>query len=386
MSEVVDGAEAAAASHVCAGAPPRPTIGRVAAGPSGQRESGVSVSVSVEGVPRPARRPTITDVARQAGVSRGTVSRVLNARSQVSAETRAAVEQAMAEAGYRVNTMARGLRTGSTHRVAFLLNEGVSRLFAHPNLPVIVQHCSDALGARGSSMLLLMAGSDEERRRAIEFIDAGAVDGVLVLSWNADPDILTRLEATGVPTVSCGAPRGYEGPISWTGADDREGAARAAGHLLAIGRRTLVAVTGSDDLPGGDQRRAGFLDVIGRDLDPRRVVAVPDTREAAERVVATLLADVPDLDGVLCGNDVMAAWVVEVLQRHGRRVPEDVAVVGFDDSSAALSSSPPLTTMRQDFAEIAATMVLLLSELVEGRPPRSVVVPTELVVRGSTVG
>ena len=233
-----------------------------------------------------------------------------------------------------------------------------------------------------------MAGSEDERRRAVEFVDTGAVDGVLVAVLEPRPRRPRVAGGHRGPRRELRRPaRVTDGPI---GLDRRRTTARAPPAPRAtswpIGRRTLAAITGTDDLPGGDQRRAGFLDVVGADVDPRRVVASEDTPEAVGEAVTRLLTDVDGLDAIFVGNDATASWALEALHRRGRAVPGDVAVAGFGDGPVAASATPPLTTMRQDYPALATTMVDLLFELLAGRPPRAVVLPTELVVRASTAG
>ncbi|MEU4392098.1 LacI family DNA-binding transcriptional regulator [Kribbella sp. NPDC023855] len=332
---------------------------------------------------QPGKRPTINDIATAAGVSRGTVSRVLNNERWVSASARAAVDRAIAETGYRANSMARSLRGHRSRRVAFLINEGVDRLFADPNFAVLIQGSSDALRERGSSIVLLMAGNSAERDQAIEFIEDGVVDGVFITSWNQDPDFVSRVVSTGIPVVSAGEPPSTAG-LSWVAADDEDGAGTATRHLRSLGRRRVVTIAGPKRGPTGDQRLAGYTKALGGEVNPDWIETGDYSRAGGARAMLALLDRVPDLDGVFAANDVMAAGAIEALQRAGRRVPEDVAVAGFDDSTAATSVVPAITTMRQDFDLICKAAVELLTERIDGANPRHLTVPTELVIRAST--
>ncbi|TDD46625.1 LacI family transcriptional regulator [Kribbella antibiotica] len=329
------------------------------------------------------KRPTITDIATAAGVSRGTVSRVLNNERWVSESARDAVERAIAETGYRPSSTARSLRGRRSHRVAFLINEGVDRLFADPNFAVLLQGISDALRERGSSIVLLMAGNQAERDHAVEFVEDGAVDGLFVISWHQDPEVVARIERTGIPLVSAGEPPSAA-EVSWVSADDKEGAALATRYLLSLGRRRIVTIAGPDRGPSGDQRLAGYTEALSGEVDPRWIEVGDYSQASGAEAMLALLDRVPDLDAVFAANDVMAAGAIEALRQAGRRVPEDVAVVGFDDSTAATSVVPAITTMRQHFDVICKTAVELLTERIDGSPPRHVVVPTELVIREST--
>jgi DNA-binding LacI/PurR family transcriptional regulator len=326
------------------------------------------------------------DIAAAAGVSRGTVSRVLNGRKWVSDESRLAVEKAIADTGYRANTLARRLRGHRSRRVAFLINEPVHRLFGDPNFAVLVQGISDALEKLDTSLVLLMAGSEVERTRAVEFVEDGAVDGVVIASWIHDPTVLTQLERTYVPIVSCGEPYAPHGAIGWAGADDRNGARTIVEHLRSLGRRRVATIAGRHPLAGGDARLDGFRDAHGAGPIDSRLVEFGDyTREGGAKAMWRLLQRTPDLDAVFAANDQMAAGAIDALHAAGRRIPHDVAVAGFDDSAAAQSVRPALTTMRQPFDLLCNTLVEQLMEQIDGAPPRHVTVATELVVRGSTV-
>lgn len=155
-------------------------------------------------------------------------------------------------------------------------------------------------------------------------------------------------------------------------------------HLLDAGARHLAMIAGPADTSGGQERRAGFLDVLGPGADESLVVPADYTREGGARAARSLMETHPETDGLFVASDLMAAGAVEELRRAGRRVPEDVLVGGFDDSSFALTTEPALTTMRQPFRRISAEMVRLLLEAVEGQDPAAVILPTTLVVRGST--
>jgi DNA-binding LacI/PurR family transcriptional regulator len=228
-----------------------------------------------------------------------------------------------------------------------------------------------------------MAGNTAERDQAIEFIEDGVVDGVFITSWNQDPDFVSRVVRTGVPVVSAGEPPSTDG-LSWVAADDEDAAGTATRHLLSLGRRRVVTIAGPKRGPTGDQRLTGYTKALGGEVDPDWIETGDYSRAGGARAMLALLDRVPDLDGVFAANDVMAAGAIEALQRAGRRVPDDVAVAGFDDSTAATSVVPAITTMRQHFDLICKAAVELLTERIDGAEPRHLTVPTELVIRGST--
>lgn len=200
--------------------------------------------------------PTIHDVAREAGVSRGTVSRVLNGGHYVSPPALEAVNAAIRKTGYVVNRHARSLITGRSDSVGFLLTEPQERFFEDPNFNVLLRGCTQALAAHDIPLLLMLAGTEDERRRIKRFITAGHLDGVLlVTSHSADP-VAEELHKAGVPVVQCGKPMRSGSKVSYVAADDRDGARDMVRHLLSLGRRRIGIVTGPLDSPGGVDRLA----------------------------------------------------------------------------------------------------------------------------------
>ncbi|MFB6612233.1 LacI family DNA-binding transcriptional regulator [Agromyces sp. NPDC056379] len=332
----------------------------------------------------PRRRPTIEDVARESGVSRGTVSRVLNGGHWVSPTAREAVERAIKKTGYRINPHARNLATARANSIAFLLTESHDRLFEDPNFAVLMRGAADALAERDLPLVLLMAGSDDEQRRATEFITAGHVDGALLVSSHLGREgFLKSLVDAEVPVVACGVPLGYERRIGYVAADDLEGARDMVAYLRDSGRRRIATISGPVDTSGGIGRLEGYRLELGDAFDERLVAVGDYSRASGAQAMAELLERAPDLDAVFVANDVMAAGAVEVLQSRGRRVPDDVAVAGFDDAPIATRVDPALTTMRQPFERIAHEMVRMLLDVIDGRPAGRMTLPTELVRRES---
>lgn len=324
------------------------------------------------------------DVAAAAGVSRGTVSRVLNGGHWVSPEAHAAVHRAIEEIGYTVNQHARSLTTRRTNSVAFLLTEPQHLLFDDPNFSILLRGATQALADRDMTMLLMVAGTPAERRRVRGYLAAGHVDGVLLVSSHSGNPLVDSLLKAGIPTVACGRPLGFEGRVGYVAADDHDGGRRMTAHLAERGRRRIATITGPMDTPGGVERLAGYRDVLGDRFDPGLVEHGDYSRASGRRAMAALLERRPDLDAVFVASDLMASGALTALREHGRRVPEDVAVGGFDDSGLAETLHPALTTMRQPFGRISAEMVRLLLAVADGEQPASITVPTKLVVRDST--
>jgi len=329
------------------------------------------------------RRPTIEDVAAEAGVSRGTVSRVLNGGHYVSPGTQESVNRAIRKTRYVVNHHARSLVTARSESVAFILSEPAERLFTDPNFAVLLRGCTQALAEHDIGLFLCIAATPSERNRVTRFLAAGHVDGALLVSAHAGDPLFSLLATAGVPYVSCVAPLGHESSIGYVAADDRGGARAMVSHLRSLGRTRIATVTGPLDTSGGQQRLEGYQDVLGDSFDRSMAESGDYSQESGERAMSLLLQRHPDLDAVFVASDVMALGALVALRRADRRVPEDVAVGGFDDSSAAVAARPALTTIRQPYKRISAEMVRLLIAAIGGEPPAAVILPTELVRRES---
>ena len=333
---------------------------------------------------RGARRPTIEDVARAAGVSRSTVSRVLNGGSHVSPEVMSEVNRAVSLLGYSVNQAARNLAAGRTGSVAFVISEQSEHLFGDPNFGVLVRVFSRELRSRGQHLLVTTAQDYGEEAFLADYLTAGHVDGALFALPREGETLLNRV-AHSLPVVVHGQPLGLEQELSWVGVDDEAAAFEAVRYLQDHGRSRIGTITGPLNTSSGRHRLDGYLRAVGPD-SPRDLVAIGDWSSTSGRLGAQqLLERHPDLDGLFVASDLMALDALGVLKESGRRIPADVAVVGFDDSTAAVRADPPLTTVHQSFEESAAESVRILNELIAGpgSGPQHVLMPFKLVRRSS---
>jgi len=311
------------------------------------------------------------------------VSRVLNGGHYVSPATLDLVNQAIKKTGYVVNQHARSLVTQRSGAVAFILSEPTERLFSDPNFAVVLRGCTTALAEHDIGLFVWIASSASERTRVTRFLAAGHVDGALLVSAHAGDPLLDLLGQAGVPYVAIGAPLGHESETSYVAADERGGARTMVSYLKSLGRARIATVAGPLDTAGGQGRLEGYRDVIGDGFDPSLVEEGDYSQPSGERAMDLLLERHPDLDAVFVASDTMALGALVALRRAGRQVPEDVAVGGFDDSSAALAARPALTTIRQPFQRISREMVRLLLASIDGAEPAAVILPTELVRRES---
>ncbi len=329
-------------------------------------------------------RPKIDDVAAEAGVSRGTVSRVLNGGHWVSPSALAAVNAAIKKTGYRVNPHARNLATNRANSVAFLLTETQERLFEDPNFAVLMRGAADALAVHDIPLVLIMAGTDDEQRRATDFLTAGHVDGVLLISSHGSrKGIIADIIAAGVPAIACGVPLGFEKKMGYVAADDYEGARDVLRYLHDGGRQRIATIAGPADTSGGTRRLEAYRDHQGADIDEALIAHGDYSRDSGAKAMRELLGRTKAIDAVFAANDLMALGAMDVLRDAGLTMPGDVAVVGFDDIKASQEAAPPLTTVRQPFDRISEEMVRLLLDVISGKRPAAVTIPTELVIRES---
>ncbi|WP_405674429.1 LacI family transcriptional regulator [Streptomyces sp. NBC_01511] len=334
------------------------------------------------------QRPTLEAVAELAGVGRGTVSRVVNGAPGVSAKARAAVETAITELNYIPNPAARSLVTSRTDCVALVIPESESRLAAEPYFSAVIRGVSTELAETEMQLLLILVRDRRELDRLTRFAAARRVDGVLLVSIHDDDPLPGLLEEMRMPTVLAGR-RSPEESLSHVRSDNVGGAATAVRHLLDGGRTTIATITGPLDMDVGNSRLRGWREALAErrgTARDERLVAVSDfTEEGGRTAMRDLLDRAPGIDAVFAASDVMAAGALTELRERGRRVPDDVAVIGFDDSVIARHTTPALTSVRQPIEAIGRSITrLLLEEIAEPTTARQqLLLPTTLVVRDS---
>jgi DNA-binding LacI/PurR family transcriptional regulator len=343
--------------------------------------------------PGAPRLPTLEDVARSAGVSRATVSRVVNGTRNVDPEIQKVVQEAVAATGYVPNRAARSLVTRRTDSVALVFSVPdhkaddpfMGRVFSDPFFGRIVGGLLTVLRPRGVHPLLMLADSEDLRHEMVANLRQEHIDGVVLVSIKPGDSLPFLLTEAGLPTVLFARPT-TPIPISYVDVAQQAGARLAAEHLLSRGCRKITTIAGPYDSAAGRDRLAGFRDAMAE----QGYAYVPSveggfTQEGGEQAMRQLLDQHPDTDGVFVANDLMALGALMILRDQGRRVPDDVAVVGFDDSRAALSSRPLLTTVRQPVEDMAAEMAKLLMALIDdpAQQTRSVIFKTTLVLRQS---
>jgi DNA-binding LacI/PurR family transcriptional regulator len=336
------------------------------------------------------RGVTLEEVARIAGVSRATVSRVVNGNPRVTADVRRSVEKAVDRLGYVPNPAARSLVTRRTQSVGLVIAEPAGRLFEDPFFPRLLRGVGAALSSRELQLVLLMPQAPHEESRVERYLTAGHVDGALLVSLHGNDPLPAAVAKRGIPVVVGGRPpRGAA--VSYVDVDNVQGARSAVEHLIETGRKVIGTISGPPDMSAGLDRLAGYrqaLDAAGIARDGSLETTADFSQQGGADAMRRILEVRPDVDAVFAASDLMAAGAIGVLRASERRVPEDVAVVGFDDSPVAETTDPPLTSVRQPIEEMGAEMVRVLLEHAAhpGSVPRTVILATQLVRRRSSEG
>ena len=332
------------------------------------------------------RVPTLEMVAAIAGVSRATVSRVVNGSTSVTPDVAAAVHAAVAELNYVPNRMARSLASRRTDVVALIVPESTSTVFADPFFAPVVRGVARALSDTDYTLNLLIA-SEARPEKTRRYLLGGNVDGALVVSHHAEDHSYVGLGGA-LPIVFGGRPVNPELAESYyVDVDNRHSAATATEHLIDLGRRRIATVAGRQDMPAGIDRLAGWRDGIRETGGDPELVEYGDFSQSSGAEAMARLLDRPggsEIDGLFVANDQMAARALQLLQGRGFSVPGDVAVVGYDDDTFASTLTPPLTTIHQPSADFGAAMAEVLLRLMAGREaPRRTIIPTRLVSRAT---
>ncbi|RLP91788.1 LacI family transcriptional regulator [Micromonospora sp. BL4] len=331
-----------------------------------------------------AQRPTLEAVAARAGVSRATVSRVVNGSTTVAQPIREAVNRAVAELGYVPNLAARSLVTQRTDSIALVMPEAATRVFSDDQVfPGIIRGVSQELEAADKQLVLMLAGSPAGHQRVERFTTGRHVDGVLFASLHGADPLPGTLARLGIPVVCSGRPLG-DVPVPYVDVDHVGGVTAAVRHLIDGGRRRIATIAGPQDMVAGIERLTGYRTTVAAAGLPELIAVGDFTRESGAAAMHRLLTEYPDLDALFAASDLMAHAALRTLREAGRRVPEDVAVVGFDDIETAAYTEPPLTTVRQPIVEIGRRMTRQLLRLAAGETIEpAVMLPTELIRRAS---
>lgn len=327
----------------------------------------------------------LEQIAKLSGVSRSTVSRVVNNDPNVNAVTREKVMQVVRRVNYVPNAAARGLAAGRTHVIGLVIPMGVSTLFTDPYFPLLIQGASSACNAHDYSVMLWLAEPEYERRQIRQIMYSGLIDGVIIASMLTNDSLVQALIDGALPFMLVGR-HPTDSRVNYVDADNVNGARDAIRHLLRMGRTRIGLINGPMNMIAGADRLAGYTQALrerGQLVQPEMITDGGFSEAGGYLAMQQLLPRQPD--AVFAASDAMAIGALRVLHEAGLRVPEDVALIGFDDMPFAARSDPPLTTIRQPTYRMGGLAVETLLDLIEhpDSPPHHIVLPTELVVRAS---
>jgi len=331
------------------------------------------------------KRLTLEEIGKLAGVSRSTVSRVVNDHPYVSPPVRERVSKVIAETGYSPDPAARSLARQRSGIVGLVFALAIESLFEDPFFPRLIQGVSQACTSHGCilSLILLYAREDAGQLQP-RLAQNQPFDGLIVAATRTGDPLIPQLLASGVPFVVHG--RHDDPRVSFVDVDNVAGAYTAASHLVRLGRSRIATITGPMDSPAALDRRKGYLEALrdrNRSIDEALIDGGDFSEVSGYEAMQRLLPHEPD--AVFVASDTMALGALRALREAGIRVPGDIAVVGFDDMPYAATAAPPLTTVRQPIRRAGTLAFETLCDIIDSglEPPRRIVMPTELVVRDS---
>jgi LacI family transcriptional regulator len=328
-------------------------------------------------------RSTLEQIAELSGVSRSTVSRVVNDDPRVSEATREHVLDVIRTEGYRPNLAARGLASGTTNVIAAVMPGAVDSILADPFFVNLLHGMAVAADERDHFVMLSLGGSGF-RHTVDEIARQGVVAGIVFVAGQVDDPLLEPLVASQTPMVSVG--RSEDDRVSYIDVDNRGSAQQITSHLLRLGHRRVATIAGPSFAPAAVDRLDGYraaIEAFGARGDETLICEGEFSEAGGRAAMRTLLEHRPD--AVFAASDRMAAGALNEIRAAGLRVPHDIALAGFDDMPLAAEMEPPLTTIRQRPEKLGeAALSLLLDRIAApASPSQRVILPTELIVRAS---
>lgn len=333
----------------------------------------------------PTEKLTIRQVAKLAGVSRSSVSRVLNDHPNVSPEMREQVQKVIAETGYQPHPIARSLSSRRSNIIGLVIPLTIPSLFDDPFFPHLIQGVSQGCNAKDYALSLFLFHSREEERKLSRRLSRGELlDGVIVTATRIGAPLIPQLLESQVPLVVQG--RHADPRVNYVDVDNVTGATMAVTHLVRLGYQRIATIAGPPDNSAAQDRKQGYLDALqdrGRPVDDALIVTGDFTQTGGCEAMQQLLPHRPD--AVFVASDIMAHGALRAIHAAGLTVPDDIALVGFDDLPQSALVDPPLTTVRQPIQRLGALAVETLIDILDNglELPRRLILPTELVIRDS---
>lgn len=329
---------------------------------------------------------TLEEIGRLAGVSRSTVSRVINNQESVRPEVRDRVRRVIQETGYRPHAAARSLAAQRTNVLGLVIPRSIQAFFADPYYPRLIQGIAHGCNVHRLTLSLFMFYSAEEEEDLYpRVLSRGLIDGLIIASSVQDDPLIALLLESQMPFVLVGRPLSTA-PINYVDVDNVSGVQNAVRHLVRLGRRRIGHIMGPQNSAVGRDRRQGYINALverGLSVDESLIVSGDFTEAGGFEGARQLLA--AGVDAIVAVSDKTAYGALRALREEGASVPEDVAVVGFDDLDASSLTEPPLTTVRQPVHGTGVVAVETLLDVMEnpGGPARQIILPTQLIVRDS---
>lgn len=328
-----------------------------------------------------AKRPTYAEIAKLAGVSEATVSRVLNGDDKVDADRIKAVNHAVEKLGYKKNRAASALASGRTGLIAVVIDDDLS-VFQDPFWGPVTNGISRVLMENEMQTILLVAPLEKIDSPVAQYLMGGEVDGVIFLQLQKDT-LIKKLAKQNLPLVVNGTPHSSN-PFAYVDSDNAGGAYSAVEYLVKRGRKTIALITGDLSNTAAEQRLDGYVAAkkFFQLEETKSLIAHGDwTRESGHDLATKLMHKNPGLDAIFCSNDNMAFGAIAAIQEAGKSVPEDIAVIGFDDSFLAQNTLPGLTSVRQDIVGLGMAAANMILAMLHGDELYSEILPCELILR-----
>ncbi len=341
---------------------------------------------SVQSLKPNMSRLTLEDIARQAGVSRSTVSRVINNQPNVRDRVRERVLKVIHNTGYHPNVAARTLASQRSWMIGLVLPRTVSTFFSDPYFPRLTQGIAQACNQYNYTLGLFLISSKEDEEKILPRLTRkGSLDGVLVQTGQVGDQLVERLIDSDIPVVIAGRPIQSK-EMTYIDVDNLNAAHSAVSHLVRLGRKRIGTITGPMNSTAGIDRRDGYMKALldrAQNIEESLIVEGDFTEEGGYYAMQQLLVACPD--AVFAASDTMAVGAMRAIREAGFRIPKDIALVGFDDVSISERTNPPLTTVRQPIFQFGFNSVEILIDLIENgiKPARRVIMATELVIRDS---
>ena len=329
---------------------------------------------------------TLEEVARLSGVSRSTVSRVINQQPNVSQDIRQRVQAVIEDTGYQPNLAAQTLVSKRSWMIGLVLPRSVSSFFTDPYFPRLLQGIALGCNQYDYTLGLFLVGSKEDEEKILPRVSRkGMLDGVLIQSGQIGDQLIDRLVNLDLPVVVVGSPL-HSAEVSFIDVDNINGAYNAVSHLIRQGYQRIGTITGLKGGAATADRLEGYKKALierGRNPDQSLITEGDFTEAGGYYAMQQLLPAKPD--AVFAASDLMAIGAMRAVREAGLKIPQDVAFVGFDDVTIATYSDPPLTTIRQPIARFGINAVEILIDLIENgiKPARRIIMDTELIIRDS---